>query len=466
MKKWSLIVAALYGLILVVVFFPTLILAFLKDLKLDSKWDGWPLIEWQFWLIIAVLVVAQFALLRVPVAVSSRRTVKQRSLWTTVLAAAFMMTLLVCGAGTSIFEVLTKLEPKWKGETWLWLLLGSGLASWGAWAAYFYKATKGVAPETQLGTLRRFLWSGSILELLVAIPTHIVARHRDYCCAGFLTFVGLTCGISVMLFAFGPAVYFLFAERWKRLHPKEAEALAASADAPARTVDMARLLVSRMRNFAVVTTVLYAFLWFGAVWLLGETAVTGSMKAGVRGFENTLDGSGIWPILAGLILAVYFFLRVPVAVASRQPVQTGARWSTVLAASFMMSLLVLGAGMSINEVLHGGILDPESKRRTQISGELMLISWLCWAIYFNLAIQSFPLERAMHRLRACLLFGSLVELVIALAMHVIVSQRDYHYVGGMTFFGLTCGLSVLLFAFGPAAYFRLVERWKRLHPAA
>ena len=72
-----------------------------------------------------------------------------------------------------------------------------------------------------MGKLKRFLWTGSILALLIAIPTHIVARHRDYCCAGYLTFIGLTCGISVMLFAFGPAVYFLFVERWKRLHPKD-----------------------------------------------------------------------------------------------------------------------------------------------------------------------------------------------------------------------------------------------------
>jgi hypothetical protein len=55
--------------------------------------------------------------------------------------------------------------------------------------------------------------------LLIAVPTHIVARCRDYCCAGFMTFLGLTMGVSVMLFAFGPALLFLFAERWKRLHP-------------------------------------------------------------------------------------------------------------------------------------------------------------------------------------------------------------------------------------------------------
>jgi len=35
-----------------------------------------------------------------------------------------------------------------------------------------------------------------------------------------MTFIGLTMGVSVMLFSFGPAVFFLYADRWKKLHPK------------------------------------------------------------------------------------------------------------------------------------------------------------------------------------------------------------------------------------------------------
>jgi hypothetical protein len=70
---------------------------------------------------------------------------------------------------------------------------------------------------------RQCLWllKGSILELLIAVPTHIVARCRDYCRAGFMTFIGITLGISVMLFSFGPAVFFLYVARWRRLHPSK-----------------------------------------------------------------------------------------------------------------------------------------------------------------------------------------------------------------------------------------------------
>ena len=38
-----------------------------------------------------------------------------------------------------------------------------------------------------------------------------------------LTLPVLVLGISVMLFSFGPSVFFLFAARWKRLHPNASE---------------------------------------------------------------------------------------------------------------------------------------------------------------------------------------------------------------------------------------------------
>jgi hypothetical protein len=37
-----------------------------------------------------------------------------------------------------------------------------------------------------------------------------------------MTFIGLTLGICLMLFSFGPAVFFLYAHRGRRLHPAPA----------------------------------------------------------------------------------------------------------------------------------------------------------------------------------------------------------------------------------------------------
>jgi hypothetical protein len=67
----------------------------------------------------------------------------------------------------------------------------------------------------------RMMYRSSILGLLVAVPAHVVARRRDDCCGGLGTIWGIASGLAVMLFSFGPGVFFLFSERWSRLHPKK-----------------------------------------------------------------------------------------------------------------------------------------------------------------------------------------------------------------------------------------------------
>jgi hypothetical protein len=86
------------------------------------------------------------------------------------------------------------------------------------WTAVFYRMSRYENPEDVITRQCRYLFRGSILELLIAVPTHIVARSRDYCCAGFMTFIGITLGIAVLLLSYGPGVFFLFVERWHRLH--------------------------------------------------------------------------------------------------------------------------------------------------------------------------------------------------------------------------------------------------------
>ena len=219
MKKWPIIVAILYALVCLTLIIP---LDWVTD---GCKWAkladvnlvdiGRFFMTWQMRILAVLMVLAQLALLCIPVAVAAERPVARRHIITTVLAAAFMMGVLAFGAAASIVEFGYK--PGEKGS--LWPIVAIVLGSWVFWALWFYRCANTRRPDGKLKKITRFLWTGSILELLIAIPTHIVARQRNYCCAGLFTFVGITCGMSVMLFAFGPAVYFLFVERWKRLHP-------------------------------------------------------------------------------------------------------------------------------------------------------------------------------------------------------------------------------------------------------
>lgn len=223
MKRWAFLVAALYLLILAALAAPVVLLAFGSTLSSES-----PLLEALklyaepgVWAFFVVMAGSQLALLAVPVRVASRRPVTRGVLWPTVLVAGLMMGVLVMAAVLAIDEFVYRVEDTgyWLG----WSGVAAGAATWGIWSFVFGQAARTGAPRDLVTRQCRLLFQGSILELLIAVPTHIVARHRDYCCAGVMTFIGLTMGISVMLFAFGPALYFLFAERWRRLHPQHGD---------------------------------------------------------------------------------------------------------------------------------------------------------------------------------------------------------------------------------------------------
>ncbi|MGH7969072.1 MAG: hypothetical protein ACREIC_10135, partial [Limisphaerales bacterium] len=161
--------------------------------------------------------LSQFSLLAVPVRLAEGRPVSRGSLLPTVLSAGFMAAGLVAGAGFSIYEFIfrDKSPNAWLG----WVPLVLGALTWCAWSVIFYRMGRDGDPGDALTRQCRLLFKASILELLVAVPTHVVARCRNYCCAGLMTFIGLSFGVAVMLYSFGPAVFFLFLERWRRLHP-------------------------------------------------------------------------------------------------------------------------------------------------------------------------------------------------------------------------------------------------------
>jgi len=55
-----------------------------------------------------------------------------------------------------------------------------------------------------------WLIKGSVLELLVAVPCHIIVRQREWCCGQYVSAYGIAAGIAVMLLAFGPSALLLY----------------------------------------------------------------------------------------------------------------------------------------------------------------------------------------------------------------------------------------------------------------
>ena len=196
------------------------------------------------------MLAAQGILLLVPVAVTERRPRPRRKLVLSIVVTAFLLAnLFLVGVFSvasaafgddagGIFDTLGKLTAKGiasvpalsalagivgvggnDGFFAVLNLIGLVVLLWMIWGLIFYQFGRGDEPDRWIRRATRWLIRGSILELLVAVPSHLIVRSRDDCCAPVVTFWGMACGISVMLLAFGPGVFFLFARRMRRLKP-------------------------------------------------------------------------------------------------------------------------------------------------------------------------------------------------------------------------------------------------------
>lgn len=214
MKRWAVLVVILYFAILVALTAPFFLVAFYP---LESVRGALGVFfEWKYWAGLGVMIVGQAVMLMTPVDLTLQRPTTRRSVLWPTLASGLMVGLLVVGVVISVDEYIRK--DKATGS--MTILLPLVLVVWAVWTLVFYRTSRDAAPMDVVTRQCRYLLKGSVLELLVAVPTHIVARARDYCCAGILTFFGIAFGVAVMLFSFGPGVFFLFAARWKRLQPQ------------------------------------------------------------------------------------------------------------------------------------------------------------------------------------------------------------------------------------------------------
>lgn len=215
MKRWAIVTVFLYGAILILVTIPMNYLAFIGVAPISIKDTS------SLGYVSAVFILfllCEAALLLVPVRITDKRPVLRSTIITSIIGAGVMAGFLVAGVVLSVGETIVK--DALSENVW-WMAFAALLLMWALWGLIFWKWSKVLEPRAFIERQRRILYRSSILELLIAIPAHILARHRNYCCAGMATFTGIIFGISVMLFAFGPGVFFLYAERWKNSRAKQ-----------------------------------------------------------------------------------------------------------------------------------------------------------------------------------------------------------------------------------------------------
>jgi hypothetical protein len=217
LRRWGLLIAGLYGLLLASLTVPVVAGCFVGEMEVSDLRDAWKLYRhWQYWAVIALMALCQLVMLIVPVRTAMKRPTSRLSVILPIAVSGLMIAILAVGAGAATVEFVYA-DPFPDNDLLNWSPLFVGPAIWIGWAVFFLVKTRTQDPFDTVMGQTRWLKRASVMTLLVAVPTHIIARHRAYCCAGFSTFLGIATGLAVLLFAFGPGVFLLYFARWKHV---------------------------------------------------------------------------------------------------------------------------------------------------------------------------------------------------------------------------------------------------------
>lgn len=185
-----------------------------------------PLIEMLPWgmILAGIMLLGQVFLFGMKIDIIERRPVAKRNINGSVIMVGLLLALLTFTLfivamfavfGEKSDNPLEKIGPV--GSIAIWIVLFFG--SWTFWALQFYRMYSDSNPKKSMNAMVTTLMAGSVLELLVAIPSHIIMRNRGDCCAPAFSFMGILLGVSVALFAFGPGLVFLYLKRMDKKKP-------------------------------------------------------------------------------------------------------------------------------------------------------------------------------------------------------------------------------------------------------
>lgn len=214
MRNWGVVITAFYAV--VVSFLFTYGVALLAEPDAIGSQNFRIFAESVItWVPILIILGAQILLVFLSVDSSWRRLKPQRHLMVTVSLVGFLVAILtvaivfVIGVAYSgdDFEAVAWIKEL-PENLQLAAIFASPILIWAFWAGLFYAFSR--RASNIVDTAVSWLIMGSVLELLIAVPCHIIVRQRDECSAPMYSAYGIATGIAIMLLAFGPGVLFLY----------------------------------------------------------------------------------------------------------------------------------------------------------------------------------------------------------------------------------------------------------------
>lgn len=224
MRKWSLVISLFYAVVVLVLLLPAAVgLAEEHPSPADIyTYSKQMYAYWFTWVWLGILIVGQFLLLGLTVDTTERRLKPRTHIVVSSITTGLLLAMLMFTGACSLAVAI-------KGDRlddWAELvLLGGFVLPWLVWGILFYRFARGSSDVVTRAV--RWLFRGSVLELLVAVPSHVIVRRRHDCCAPGVTAIGIATGIAIMLLPFGPCVLLLYQKRMESLRTRTAGAHAA-----------------------------------------------------------------------------------------------------------------------------------------------------------------------------------------------------------------------------------------------
>jgi hypothetical protein len=209
---------------------------------------------WFYFVWIPLILGCQLGLLVVPVRAASARVVTRWTLIWPIMATGLLMGMLLVGMGYLVLELCATMEMQ--SVEWIyepltgqvvrdleggpipvtlheWGTIGVVVGTWLTWSLVFFRASRNRDPQNVAASQTRFLIVGSLLELTLAMVVHAISRFRGICCTGFLSYLAIVLGLSILLLSYGPGMFLLLIERLKR-RTTETSAVPTNANTSAR----------------------------------------------------------------------------------------------------------------------------------------------------------------------------------------------------------------------------------------
>lgn len=227
MRRWGTLITIAYGVILLVFLVPlgVFLNASFKPNDFVRSFVGNVeeiYASWAAWMLIGICLAGEALLLFLSVDTSFQKLKPRAHILFSGLFTAFTSAFLTGSAILCVGFVIRgdRFGGRFFDE-------GSNLAlAWGAlwlmWAVVFFIYFRD--PGSRMSQATSWVLRGSVLELLIAVPSHVIVRRRNDCSAPVATSFGIVTGIAIMFMCFGPSVLFLYKKRLGEYKQRKAAA--------------------------------------------------------------------------------------------------------------------------------------------------------------------------------------------------------------------------------------------------